>query len=92
MSSVSQRSAWDDPEIQRIASAFFVGYERGQHEWEESVEAFDIEILRSIVADFLPRSAAVFEAMTKEQMLDLTPMMATALGVAFAIRGTHSSA
>ena len=84
--SQSQRSVWDDPYIQRIAAVFFQGYERGRDEWEETVKMFGAEIFRNFVAADVPHSAAFFEGKTKEEMQALTPMMATAAGVCFAIR------
>lgn len=76
----------DDPYIREIAAVFLDGYESEKARWEKTVESFDTETMRTFSGFDIPESVRFFEGKTQEEMLEWAPMLATAFGVAIAIR------
>ena len=84
------RKDWDwsleDPYILDVASQFLEGYEREKNQQDRLLESLEDDKVREALFAGNPALAAYYEGKTKEQLEERKPLMAIAVGVAFAIR------
>ena len=78
-----------DPYILDIASKFLEGYEREMNQQSRLIEALDSDLTREALAAGNPELARMYEGKTREQLEERKSLMATAVGVAFAIQHAH---